>query len=925
MGPGGEGHLRAYAEWQAGLDAAEAERFWRHTLAGFTTPTPLPWGRPALKQPLDQSPERAAARLLLGAAATAALGGFCRRQGLTLNTLVQGAWALLLSRCGGEADVVFGAVTSGRSAPLPEMGTRTGLFINTLPRRVRVEAEEPLLPWLRALQAGQGELERIEHTPLVDVQRWSAVPAPRSLFESILVFESYPLAGEELGGTIRFHEASQYPLALVALPGRALHLEVSHDPARLDGTAAHRLLAQMAHLLETMAESGERQARVLGDLPAVTAVERHQIVAEWSTAGGEPAAEICLHHLFAAQAARVPDAVALVAGEARLSYAELDRRAGLLARRLRAQGAGPEVRVGLCARRDAGLVIGLLGILKAGGAYVPLDPAYPPERLAATLADAGAEILVTEWHRRADLPGDSLQRVFLDRGPDRDDDSALLLPDDVSPDNLAYIIYTSGSTGRPKGVAIEHRSAATLLRWAHRVFSAAELAGGLAAASIAFDLSVVEILAPLTAGGTVILAESVLALPCLPAAAAVTLVGTVPSAMTELLRQGPLPASVRTVHLGGEAVPRPVAEAVLRPGHVRRLLHFYGPSEDTTFSTWDRMLAGEQGAPPIGRPLDAGRAHVLDRHLRPVAAGIAGEIFLAGAGLARGYFGRPGLTAERFLPDPLSETPGGRLYRTGDRSRLRLDGRLEILGRADHQLKIRGCRIEPGEIEAVLLRHPAVGGAVVLPHEEAPGDVRLVAYVEAGIKTPGSPSRREAMRSLCRAHLPPYMIPSAFVLLAALPLTPNGKVDRAALPGSPTHPEDTATYAVPSTPPRSALEKALAEIWRETLGVESVGLHDGFFDLGGHSLLLFRVQGLLRERLGRSVSPLDLLRHTTVATLARHLVKTDGAAAPPVLPAQPPATETSLRDEVRGGGRDALAEQLRSRRAARGAVVGGVR
>jgi acyl carrier protein len=312
-----------------------------------------------------------------------------------------------------------------------------------------------------------------------------------------------------------------------------------------------------------------------------------------------------------------------------------------------------------------------------------------------------------------------------------------------------------------------------------------------------------------------------------------------------------------------------------------------------------------------------------------VAAGIAGEIFLAGAGLARGYFGRPDLTAERFLPDPLSATPGGRLYRTGDRSRLRPDGRLEILGRADHQIKIRGCRIEPGEIEAVLLRHPAAGGAVVLPREEAPGDVRLVAYVEAGIKTPGSPSRREAMRSLCRAHLPPYMIPSTFVLLAALPLTANGKVDRAALPGSPTHPEDTSAYAVPPTPPRSALEKALAEIWKETLGVESVGLHDGFFDLGGHSLLLFRVQGLLRERLGRSVSPLDLLRHTTVSALARHLVKKDGAAAPPVpgvLPGVlPPTSETSLRDEVRGGGRDALAEQLRSRRAARGAVVGGVR
>src|SRR6185312_14291283 len=437
-----------------------------------------------------------------------------------------------------------------------------------------------------------------------------------------------------------------------------------------------------------------------------------------------------------------PGTLAVVRGSEALTYAELEARSALLAERLRRLGAGPEVPVGVCLPRTPEMVVALLAVLRAGGFYLPLDPAYPAERLAYMLEDSGCDLVLTVEAAAAALPQAGVRLLRLDEPLDTDPGDATREPrvlPGVLPNNLAYLIYTSGSTGRPKAVAIEHRGAALLAGWARGVFSPAELAGVLASTSIAFDLSVFEIFVPLAWGGTVILVDNALALPALKAPGAlppgveVRLLNTVPSAAAELLRVDGLPATVSTLNLAGEALPGTLARAAYRRPETERLYNLYGPSEDTTYSTFALIASTPRrpSTPPIGRPVDGTRAYVLDRRLQPVPAGVPGELHLAGGGLARGYLGRPELTAERFLPDPLAQEAGARMYRTGDLCRRRADGELEYLGRIDRQVKVRGFRIELGEVEAALATQPGVRAAVAVVREDEPGDRRLVAYVVA--------------------------------------------------------------------------------------------------------------------------------------------------------------------------------------------------
>ncbi|HSF42507.1 MAG TPA: amino acid adenylation domain-containing protein, partial [Thermoanaerobaculia bacterium] len=577
---------------------------------------------------------------------------------------------------------------------------------------------------------------------------------------------------------------------------------------------------------------------------------------------------VCLHELIAEQAERSPEATALVHGDDRLTYRELRERARLLADHLRGLGVGPEVRVAVCAGRTSSTVIGLLAVLEAGGAYVPLDPAYPAERLAYLLEDSGAALLLEDGSAGERLPATGPPRVRLDRpleplGPPAPP------PRRPSPQNLAYLIYTSGSTGRPKAVAIEHRNAVALARWARDAFTERELDGVLAATSLGFDLSVFEVFVPLCRGGRVVLAGSALDLPEIPASAGVRLVNTVPSAVAELLRAGRWPKGVETVNVAGEPLRRELVRALYDAG-VRRVVNLYGPSEDTTYSTIGEQEREGEGEPPIGRPVAGTRARVLDGGLRPVPAGVPGELYLAGAGLARGYLGRPDLTAERFVPSPFAEDgPGSRLYRTGDRARFRPDGELVFLGRLDHQVKIRGYRIEPGEIEAALAAHPEVEQAVVLALGEG-ADRRLIAYV-----TPAAPLD---LRSYLSGRLPEPLIPSAFLFLKSLPQTPNGKVDRKALARlEPRGVSPRPGYEAPRTP----LEKALAAVWAEVLELDELGVHDDVFDRGGHSLLAVRAQARIRERLGIDLPLPALFRAPTVAGLARLAAEAPPWSAPP--------------------------------------------
>ncbi len=859
---------RDFIAWLQEQELTVAESFWRRLLRGFRTPTPL--GIECSGRVTKPEHRRyAEASMRFSEPASDGFHQFVQRHRLTLNSLLQGGWAALLGRYSGEPGVVFGAVSAGRPATLAGVDKMLGLFINTLPVRVAMPNGEPAVDWLLALQEQQAEARQFEHTPLPQVHAWSEIHLGTPLFESLFVFENYPvrdLVAEQAKmslsiADVRFEDRNSYPLSVLSGPGAQVSLRVAYDESRFDSTTAQRLLGHFATLLrELTADAG----RPVTELPLLDAVERQQLLVEVNATTAPTIAGRTLHGLFEAQAARTPDSVALVAGNQRVSYRELDAKARCIAHYLEELGVGPEVPVGIFLRRTPAMVAALLGVLKAGGAYMGLDPDLPASRIEFMLADAGSTVVITEWLLRDRLPGCGAQLVGLEAIPEPAEPLPVTEPRPYG--DLAYLIYTSGSTGRPKGVAIEHRSAVALMDWAAGVFRPAELAGVLAGSSIGFDLSVFEIFATLTLGGMVILADSTLALHTLANASQVTLVNTVPTVLAGLLRQGGLPPSVRVVCTAGETLPQNVAEEVYRTTAVETLYNLYGPTEDTTYSTWTPVERDISRPPSIGRPFPNTRVYLLDRWLEPVPAAVAGEVFLAGDGLARGYLGRPALTAERFLPDQFGG-PGERMYRTGDLARWLPDGRLDFVARTDHQVKIRGYRIELGEIEAVLQEHPDVAGAVVLVQQEATGEKVLVAYFTARQEPPPT---AQQLRTFARRQLPDPMVPGRMIRLPELPRTANGKVDRDALarPAEPAKASKTHGY----TAPRSVLEEVLAEMWAELLRCERVGIDDDFFDLGGDSLLAVQLMARLRATFPAELTASALFSSSTVAQLAQALV-----------------------------------------------------
>jgi len=582
-----------------------------------------------------------------------------------------------------------------------------------------------------------------------------------------------------------------------------------------------------------------------------------------------------LFSAFEHQCELEPTAVALETEHEALTYGELGERGHRLARALRARGVGPETRVGVLMERQADLVVALLAILEAGGAYVPLDPAYPLDRLRFMFEDSGCALLLS--HGPTAELASRTAKPSLDVDAEREALDASRPPHLPDAAHLAYVIYTSGSTGRPKGVAIAHRSAVALIAWARKVFGRDELSGVLAATSVCFDLSVFEIFLPLSVGGRVILARDALALSTLPERLrrSVTLLNTVPSAAAELVRGGAIPDSVTTVNLAGEPLRSALVEELYAQGRVRKVYNLYGPSEDTTYSTFVRVPREDSGEPSIGRPVTGSRAFVVDPRLRPVEpAGTPGELVLAGDGLARAYLGRAGLTAERFVPDPFSETPGGRLYRTGDRAQSLPSGDLHFLGRLDHQVKVHGFRIELGEIEAAVLRHPAIREAVVVARPDTRGELRLVGY---GVND-GAPTRE--IHEFLAQKLPGYMVPLLWQWLPELPKTPNGKIDRQALP-EPTADLDAAGRVAP----RTATEEFLIEVWSELLGIDALGIEDDLCELGGHSLILAQVITRVRRGLGVDLSLAEVFDGRTVAMLAERVEtarESDEKKVPPI-------------------------------------------
>jgi len=685
------------------------------------------------------------------------------------------------------------------------------------------------------------------------------------------VFENYPLDKDALKEIlsldledVRSFDRTNYPLTVVAIPSEELCLQALYDRGRFTDDSIERLLGHLQSLLESIAA---RPSQRVGQLQLLTPREE-QVLVEWNQTARDYRQDLCLHEMFEAQVERTPGRVAAVHLDDELTYRELNARANKLARYLQTCGVGPEVCVGVLMERSLEMLVALLGALKAGGAYVPLDPEYPQERLAFMLADSGARLLLTQQHLVNLLPAQEAKLVCVDtEGQAIDTESAENLPCDVTARNLAYVIYTSGSTGRPKGAAIEHRSATIFSQWARESFEPEAFAGTLALSSICSDLSIFELFVPLHWGGKVIVVRDALHLSQVPATHQVTLINTVPSAVNELLQLGYLPASAYVINLAGEALQKKLVHQLYERKTIKQVFNLYGPTEDTTYSTWGLMNRDDEESPTVGRPISNTQGYVLDRRGRPLPAGIPGELHLGGMGLARGYLGRPDLTAEKFIPDPFSVEPGARMYRTGDLVRYLPDGRIDFLGRIDHQVKIRGYRIELGEIEAVLNEYPSVKTCVVVARAEADDDKRLVAYIVA--RAGEEPSYLE-LRSFLRARLIEHMVPSAFVLLDEMPLTPNGKINRRALPAPEvSRPELEQRYVAP----RNDIEVALVDMWQEVLGINEIGVSDNFFDLGGHSLkatrLLSKVRSIFRTQLPLSV----VFEETTIEALARALVE----------------------------------------------------
>jgi len=901
---------RDYIAWLQRQDLSKAEAFWKEALAGFTTPT-SPGVQRALRVASDEKENNAVQQVHWPPEATERLQSFVRQHRLTLNTLIQGAWALLLSRYSGQDDVVFGVTVAGRPADLAGVESMVGLFINTLPARVRVSPQATALEWLIEIQAQQRLAQQYEYTPLVDVQRWSQTPRGTALFESLLVFENYPLndSREQLGKldvrAIGTFEKTNYPITVLVVPGDELALRVLHDCTYYDGATIARLLAHLQTLVERLVSAYERP---LSTVSLLTESERRQLLVEWNDTCADVPFDTRLHDLFEAQVERTPDAVAVVFGDVSLTYAELNRRANQLAHYLQARGIGPDVPVGVCLERSPELAIGVLGILKAGGAYLPLDPAYPRERLAymletATQAQPGTtSVLLTQTSLLEHLPISASTRVVrLDAdAPAIRQESEDSPRNGVTGDNLCYVIFTSGSTGKPKGVMLPHRALVNLCAWQRGNGILPQPARTLQFAPLSFDASCQELFSTWSCGGTLVLLaaahrrepEALLRLLIAEKIERLFLPFVALHQLAEAAESDKLlPVSLRDIVTAGEQlhITSPIANLLNRLAGCT-LHNQYGPTEShvvTAFTlrgsveTWPTL-------PPIGKPIANTHMYVLDAQLQPAPIGVAGELYIGGMALARGYLGRPDLTAERFIPNPFIKDEGGRrrdeanasssfilhhlppkrsgggsslLYKTGDLARWQPDGNLEFLGRLDQQVKVRGYRIELGEIEAVLGQHAGVREAVVVAREDGPGDKRLVAYIVADESQPPTVSD---LRGFVQRQLPDYMLPAAFVMLEALPLTPSGKVDRRALPApDQTRPALAQAFA----PPRTPLEETLARVWAEVLKVERVGVHDNFFELGGDSILTLRVVALAKQA-GLSLTPRQLFENPTIAELA---------------------------------------------------------
>ncbi|MEH1791682.1 amino acid adenylation domain-containing protein [Nostoc sp.] len=875
---------RDFVNWQRQwLDCESATRtlreriqflltYWKQKLQGQLPILNLPTDRPrrSFASYHQTSPVQkfkgAQGKLVLSQTLTKELKNLSRHSGVTLFMTLLTAFKTLLYRYTGQTDIVVGSPIANRNRA--EVESLIGFFVNVLVLRTDLSGDLSFQEFLTRVKSTALEAYIHQDLPfekLVEELQPNRDLSYNPLFQVMFVLQNVPILNTRLSDvSLTYQEGyngtSKFDLTLFMEDneqGLIANCEYNTDLFNADTIA--RMLLHFQTLLESIVSDPKQR---ISDLQLLSPSEVQQLLVEWNNTETDYPQDKCIHQLFEAQVEKTPSNIAVIFENQKLTYQELNDRANQLAHYLQKLGVKPEVIVGVCMKRSPEMLIALLAILKAGGAYVPLDPAYPQERLTFMVEDSQTKVLLTQSHLVELFAKSNVHILCIDR------DSQLLsqqsrenLLSEVKSNHLAYVIYTSGSTGVPKGVAIAHESCVALLTWSRKVFTDDDLAGVLASTSICFDLSVFELFVPLSWGGRVILVENALHLPSL--VAEVSLVNTVPSIIAELLQVDGLPPSVRTVNLAGEPLQNQLVQQIYQNDRIQKVLNLYGPSEDTTYSTFAQV--NRDSNVTIGRPIANTQIYLLDTKLQPVPIGVPGEIYIGGAGLAKGYLNRPELTKERFISNPFNNKIESRLYKTGDLARYLLDGNLEYLGRIDHQVKIRGFRIELGEIENALLKHPAVQKIIVLAREDKPRVKELVAYI---VLLPDETLTTSELRTYLKELLPEYMVPGVFIFLDTLPLLPNGKVNRRALPV----PEDlrptlTTTYEVP----QSEMEQQIAKLWQEVLYLDRVGIHDNFFDLGGHSLLMIQVNHKLQGNLQRNISVVEMFQNPTIYSLAQYL------------------------------------------------------
>ncbi len=907
---------KQYILWLGQQDKAAAEEFWSKELEGVESPTPL----------ITDSEVRAGeneideCEIKLSPQLTSELQSLAKQNRLTLNTIIQGVWSIILSTYSGERDVLFGGTVSGRTPSLKNVEKMVGLFINSLPVRVNVDTDKEIIPWLKTLQSNHIERDQFSYSSLVDIQEWSGMPRGSQLFENILVFENYPLdksLEEGISGikikNLRAFERTNFPVTVLITPGESLGIRILYETSKYKAATISQILSGFNTVLSGIAKNPDRK---ISELSLLNSEDEQKILFEWNNTGHEFPEDKCVHELFEEQALKNPDGIALELDDRKMTYKELNEKSNRVGNYLQKLGVGPDVMVGICIGRSFEMVIGLLGILKAGGAYVPLDSSYPKERLAFMAEDTNAPVILTTQSILQKLPETNAKIVLMDKDAEEISKESINDPEsNVKPSNLAYVIYTSGSTGKPKGVLMKHEALVNLLNWQLEGQKFERGLRVLQFTTLSFDVSFQEIFSTWYSGGTLVMLTEE------ERQDLSKVLGKIRSkkierlflpfiALQEIAELFSLSKDkslyLREVITAGEQLQNtPAIIGLFKHAKEFVFSNHYGPSESHVVTSY--TLSNEPDTwmklPPIGRPIFNAQMYVLNSSLKPVPAGVTGDLYIGGKALVKGYHNRHQLTEERFIDNPFYEKDKNlskKLYKTGDTARYLPDGNIEFLGRSDNQIKLRGIRIELGEIESVLGEYPGLKNVVVIAREISPGDKRLIAYIITANAT--APDSNE-LKDYLKSKLPEYMIPSDYVVLKELPLTATGKVNQRELPMPETL---SANKSKHYAEPKDSLELQLTKIWEKVLAIRPIGIKDNFFELGGHSLLALRLFGNIENLTGKKLALSTLFSSPTIEELAG-ILRDDGWTPPwkslvPVKPGGsklpfyciPPASGTAL-------------------------------